>query len=132
MKPIGYIFLGIVIGVALTLTATYILAAFSRPAPVQDKTLEALNSVMDKELESLLHVESIDTNYYNIETNKGTVVLFTGMTKDSIISLLGEPQSFHTMSELGTEDLNYNTTGGYINDLHLTLEKGKLTDVSKL
>lgn len=132
MKPIGYIFLGIVIGVALTLTAAYILAAFSRPAPVQDKTLEALNKVMDKELESLLRVESVDTNYYNIETKKGTVVLFTGMTKDSIISLLGEPQSFHTMSDLGTEDLSYNTSGGYINDLHLTLEKGKLTDVSKL
>ncbi|MBQ4230463.1 MAG: hypothetical protein II671_02835 [Salinivirgaceae bacterium] len=131
MKPIGYVFLGIVIGVAITLAAALVFAAVSRPAPIQDKDIAALDKAMDKEIESLLYEEPSDTNYYNIETKKGKVVLFTGMTKDSIISLLGEPKSFYTSSVLGIEKMQYDVPGGGVGILSLSLAKGKLTDVSK-
>ncbi|MBO7382857.1 MAG: hypothetical protein J6U03_05760 [Muribaculaceae bacterium] len=130
MKPIGYIFLGIVIGVALTLTAAYILAAFSRPAPVQDKTLEALNKVMDKELESLLRVESVDTNYYNIETKKGTVVLFTGMTKEEV----SEGVKFRAM-EMGLwrgKEVPFSKTGEKIPDSTTTADTVEFATLEKV
>lgn len=131
MKPVGYIFLGIVIGVAVTLVAVFIfIAIFQRP-PVHDNTLESLDKEMDKQIESLLYEEPVDTNYFNIETKKGRVVLFTGMTKDSIISLLGEPHSFRASSSLGTEHMRYDVEGGVVGNLSLTLEKGKLTELLK-
>lgn len=136
MKLVGYIFLGIVIGVAVTLVAVFIfIAIFQRP-PVHDNTLESLDKEMDKQIESLLYEEPVyeepvDTNYFNIETKKGRVVLFTGMTKDSIISLLGEPHSFRASSSLGTEHMRYDVEGGVVGNLSLTLEKGKLTELLK-
>ncbi len=73
---------------------------------------------------------------YNIKTRQGkTVTLYIGMTKEEVLGLLGEPESFRTYSYSGEEKYEYvtgtNKYGGLVVDLYLTFRNGKLSEIDK-
>ena len=73
---------------------------------------------------------------FNVKRRDGkNVTLYLGMSKAEIIGLLGEPESFRTMSYVNGEELDYitgnNKYSGYVSDLTLSLKNGKLTDITK-
>ena len=73
---------------------------------------------------------------YNIKTRQGkTVTLYMGMPKDSVIMLLGEPQSFSASGHSDYEYLEYmtgtNRSYSSIPDLNLTFESGRLSNIRK-
>ncbi len=73
---------------------------------------------------------------FNVKRRDGkNVTLYLGMSKAEIIGLLGEPESFRTMSYINGEELDYitgnNKYSGSVSDLTLRLKNGKLTDITK-
>lgn len=112
MKTFLHILIGFVIGVIFTLGVLYIYA------------------VMHQE-----DIEAVETpSYtYNVKTNDGTVTLYTGMSRDSVCLILGEPDSFETHNIQGhiIEMSGFKTSNNSIPDLIITFEDGLLKDVSQ-
>ena len=65
---------------------------------------------------------------FEVETKKGTVPLHLGMSKDSVIILMGKPDSHdsHSFGRMIVEDLGYNIKGNGYEDLTFHFENGKL------
>ena len=85
-----------------------------------------------------MHQENFEevetTSYsYNVKTHDGTVTLHTGMPRDSVCLVLGEPDSFETHNVQGhiIEMSGFKTSNNSIPDLIITFEDGFLKDVSQ-
>lgn len=112
MKTFLHILIGFVIGVICTLGVLYIMALYHQ------NTLEAIDAPY---------------NSYNIKTKDGTVTLHTGMPRDSVYLILGEPDSFQTFNVQGhaLEMSGFKISSKLVPDLDLTFEDGLLRDVSQ-
>lgn len=113
MKTFLHILIGFIIGVICTLGVLYIYA------------------VMHQE-----NIEAVETpSYtYNVKTHDGTVTLHTGMSRDSVCLVLGEPDSFETHNVQGhiIEMSGFKTSNNSsIPDLIITFKDGLLRDVSQ-
>lgn len=111
MKTFLHIVIGFVLGVICTLGVLAIIAA-------------ATNSR-----------ERIDVpvSHFDAKTKKGKVHLHTGMPKDSVIMLCGEPDEFSSTTIQGhnMEHVGYQVSNSFISDLEFTFIDGVLTDCTQ-
>ena len=110
MKTFLHIIIGFVAGVLCTLLVLFLLAVD--------------------------HQENTKVPYssFNVKTNKGTVKLHTGMPRDSVYFLLGNPDSFQTTTIKGhnVEIAGFRVSNNLVPDINITFEDGVLTDFRKI
>ena len=82
---------------------------------------------------STISSQSSHVVYFNIKTSRGNVRLHTGMSKDSILILMGEPDEFSIMDVAGDyhEDMKYHINQSAYCDLSLEVINGILVNASK-
>lgn len=111
MKTFLHILIGFILGVVCTLGVLAIIAAASD------------------------RMEQIDVpvSYFDAKTKKGKVKLHTGMPKDSVLMLAGEPDEFRSTTIQGhnMEHAGYKISNRYVADLEFTFIDGVLTDYSQ-
>jgi len=67
--------------------------------------------------------------YFDVRTKKGYVKMHTGMSKDSVIILLGRPNEYSNYGS--SETLGYKVKSRIISDLTITLQDGILKQVEQ-
>lgn len=85
---------------------------------------------MDKaynDVESVSEGEQEEVRYFNVRSKKGKANIHTGMSKDSVIILLGEPMEF--MSDGIIDNITYRYGNHDLNVLKIDFEKGKVKGV---
>lgn len=102
--------------------------------------------VWDRPEEGLYNIEEVNDSikstidelpshvvYFNIKSAKGEVRLHTGMLKDSILLLLGEPDEFSVNKVLNDyhEKLDYHINQSLYCDLSLEVINGVLVNANK-
>lgn len=73
----------------------------------------------------------IEVQYIEVSGKKGSVTLYTGMSKDSVKILIGKPDNVD-LSEIGDyhfEKWGYKLKNNSISDLNIDFVDGKLTGV---
>jgi len=84
--------------------------------------------MIDDSVPALAQQEVPDVVYIDIHTSKGTVTVHTGMPKDSVLILMGEPTSF-SFGDFSFERCEY-ALGDY-KYVNMFFQNGKLTEVKK-
>ncbi|MDD2243993.1 MAG: hypothetical protein VB024_05635 [Dysgonamonadaceae bacterium] len=71
--------------------------------------------------------------HIEVKSKKGNATLYTGMTKESVIFLIGEPDKINskTLKSITYEVWGYLLTNKYFNDIELEFVNGKLRRVRK-
>ncbi|MCQ2238709.1 MAG: hypothetical protein MJZ73_05700 [Bacteroidaceae bacterium] len=82
---------------------------------------------------STLDLQPAHVVYFNVKTSHGNVRLHTGMTKDSILILMGEPDEFSILDVGGDyhEDMDYHINQSAYCDLSLEVINGILVNAHK-
>ena len=113
MKTFIHILIGFVIGVVCTLGVLAIIATVA-------------SSNMQEEIK-------VPVSYFDAKTKKGKVHLHTGMPKDSVLMLCGEPDEFRSTTIQGhnMEHVGYQVSNKYISDLEFTFVDGVMTDYTQ-
>ena len=113
MKTFLHILIGFILGVVCTLGVLAIIAFATRA-----NTEEQIN---------------VPVSYFDAKTKKGKVHLHTGMPKDSVLLLCGEPDEFRSTTIQGhnMEHAGYQVKSDLICDLEFTFIDGMLTDYSQ-
>ncbi len=74
-------------------------------------------------------LNSVEERYFLVQSKKGKASIHTGMPKDSVILLLGQPTEFSSSSYLDRITYRY---GEYdTNTLNIEFKKGKVSSVSQ-
>lgn len=68
-----------------------------------------------------------EIQYFQVKSKKGSATIHTGMSKDSVILLLGQPTEF--MSSGYIDQITYQYGKYDLNSLTIMFEKGKVTSV---
>ncbi len=114
MKTFLHILIGFVLGIVCTLGVLAVIAA-------------ATSANSRSEIK-------VPISYFDAKTKKGKVRLHTGMPKDSVLMLCGEPDEFRSSTIQGhnMEHAGYMVKDRYVSDLEFTFIDGVLTDYSQL
>ncbi|MFA6702552.1 MAG: hypothetical protein WCR12_06985 [Dysgonamonadaceae bacterium] len=69
----------------------------------------------------------------DVKSKKGDATLYTGMTKESVIFLIGEPDKINskTIESITYEVWGYLLTNKYFNDLELEFVNGELKGIKE-
>ena len=84
--------------------------------------------MLEDSVSVLAEQEAPSIVYIRIHTSKGTVTVHTGMPKDSVLLLMGEPASF-SFGDSSFERCEY-SLGDY-KHVNMFFQDGKLTEVKK-
>ena len=89
-----------------------------------------LDSVID-DLEDLNEIESVnkEIRYFQVRSKKAKATIHTGMSKDSVILLLGQPTEFMSTDYIDNITYRYGEYNG--NALRIEFEKGKVSSVTQ-
>ncbi len=80
-----------------------------------------------EKLSNKFGVQEAETQYIEVKGKKGNVTLHTGMTKDSVLILVGKPDNVALRSYGNAlEDWGYKIRDRYVPDLEINFEAGKL------
>lgn len=114
MKTFLHIVIGFVLGVVCTLGVLAVIAT-------------ATSSKMQEEIK-------VPVSHFDAKTKKGKVHLHTGMSKDSVLMLCGEPDEFRSSTIQGhnMEHAGYMVKDKYVSDLEFTFIDGVLTDCTQM
>lgn len=82
-----------------------------------------------KDYEESAKVEQQDIRTFNVRSKKGKATIHTGMPKDSVILLLGEPTEF--MSNEYVDNISYRYGNYDLKVLQIDFENGKVKSVSQ-
>ena len=82
-----------------------------------------------KDYEESAKVEQQDIRTFNVRSKKGKATIHTGMPKDSVILLLGEPTEF--MSNEYMDNISYRYGNYDLKVLQIDFENGKVKSVSQ-
>ena len=86
---------------------------------------------LDSVIDDLDEIESVnkEIRYFQVRSKKGKATIHTGMSKDSVILLLGQPTEFTSTDYIDNITYRY---GNYdINSLRIEFEKGKVSSVTQ-
>lgn len=83
----------------------------------------------EDEMPSLYGDSKGEIQYFKVRSNKGKATIHTGMPKDSVILLLGEPTEFMTSDFI--DEITYRYGNYDLNSLHIEFRKGKVKSVSQ-
>lgn len=83
----------------------------------------------DDEMPTLYGDSKGDIQYFNVRSKKGKATIHTGMPKDSVILLLGEPTEF--MSSDYIDEITYRYGNYDLNSLRIEFRKGKVKSISQ-
>lgn len=83
----------------------------------------------ENDLSSLYDDSSEEVKYFKVRSKKGKATIHTGMSKDSVILLLGEPTEF--MSSDYIDEITYRYGNYDLNSLRIEFIKGKVQNVSQ-
>ncbi len=115
------IFIGGMIAGALLL---YVIG-FRAESSIKEQLKQELIKKLSNKLEKLN--QEPDVQYIEVKGKKGNVTLHTGMPKDSVRILVGKPDEVELRSYGNAlEDWGYKIKNGYISDLEINFENGKL------
>lgn len=68
-----------------------------------------------------------DTQYYKVTSQKGKATIHTGMSKDSVMLLLGDPTGFMSFEDFDMITYEYGDAGRHV--LQIKFNKGKVGSV---
>ena len=71
--------------------------------------------------------EASDMRYFQVRSKDRHATIHTGMSKDSVILLLGQPTEFHSSNYL--DEITYRYGKYDLNSLRIEFEKGKVSSV---
>ena len=116
------IFIGGMVAGALLLYSIRIRTESSESEQLRQQLIETL-SLNLKNLNKEAEIQ-----YIEVKGKRGNVTLHTGMPKDSVQILVGKPDEVDLRSEGNTsfEDWGYKIKHGYLSDLDINFEDGKL------
>lgn len=83
------------------------------------------------DLEDIDEIESVnkEIRYFQVRSKKGKATIHTGMSKDSVILLLGQPTEFTSTDYI--DNITYRYGEYNSNALRIGFEKGKVSDVTQ-
>lgn len=86
---------------------------------------------LDSVIDDLDEIESVnkEIRYFQVRSKKGKATIHTGMSKDSVILLLGQPTEFTSTDY--TDNITYRYGNYDINSLRIEFEKGKVSSVTQ-
>jgi hypothetical protein len=88
---------------------------------------EQLRRELIETLSNKLTNQKAEVQYIEVKGKKGNVTLHTGMTKDSVRTLVGKPDNVELRSYGNAlEDWGYKIRNSYLPDLEINFEAGKL------
>jgi hypothetical protein len=110
-------------GFILGVVSTVMFLSFSYFASVSNYSDE------ESEKKALYGVSKEEFQYYNVKSKKRKATIHTGMPKDSVILLLGEPTEFTSSDYI--DEIVYRYGKYDINSLRIEFRKGKVKNVSQ-
>lgn len=86
---------------------------------------------LDSVIDDLDEIESVnkEIRYFQVRSKKGKATIHTGMSKDSVILLLGQPTEFTSTDFIDNITYRYGEYNG--NSLRIEFEKGKVSSVTQ-
>jgi hypothetical protein len=128
MKKFPIFIGGFVAGALFLFLILYIISIksdYSEREKLRQKLMSELLNSFDDE------VQEAQIQYVEVRGKKGSVMLHTGMPKDSVQLLLGKPDEVNLRSYGSTsfEDWGYKIKNSYVSDLDIDFENGRVKSV---
>lgn len=112
---------GFILGVVCTIAfsgASYFFSA-----------IKVVENNPEDEMQGIYYNVKDGVQYFTVRSKKGKAVIHTGMAKDSVVLLLGEPTEFNLSDHV--DEITYRFGNLDMNTLHIEFEEGKVKRASQ-